>query len=115
MRIKELIAILKEVKGLRTDLKGQLRGIRSDFRSEITGLRDDMKAAKIDACSPKDALLILGLNNKRYLSYFCKDTVNLLTRRKGGSSYMYSRAQCTALEEKIRLGIVKVPQIRHLA
>lgn len=83
------------------------------MRKEITALRSDAKSVDIDACTPKEALLILGLNNRGYLFYF-SEKIGVLTRVKGGTSYLYSKTECKTLYTKIREGKITIPSTKHL-
>lgn len=62
--------------------------------------------------SPSRALEILGLNNTRYLTYFCKE--NLISRRKGGSGFVYYKDECIRLAGMIKSQKVPVPDLRSI-
>lgn len=87
--------------------------MQKDLLNEIKGLRKDLIAEKSDVCGPAAALVILGLNNKRLLTYFA-DELKILTRQPGGGSFLYYKEELQLLSKKIKSGDVIVPKIRHL-
>lgn len=95
-----------------TDLFKKLLESNNTLVREIKGLRSDLVSDKLDECEPKMALRILGLNNPRYLKYFID--IKLLTRRKGGTSYLYYKHELIPLSEKIKSQDVIVPAVKRL-
>ena len=79
---------------------------------ELQGLRTELKSAKAANCNPDEALMLLGLNNRCYLKYFIDQ--NLLTRRKGGKSFVYLRSECVELADKINRKLIPIPTVRQL-
>ena len=80
--------------------------------SELKEIKAVMRSEKVDTCDYKEALLLLGLNNRGYLKYFVE--CGLLSRRKGGKSFLYYKSECQELAEKIRERIVIVPTVREI-
>lgn len=79
---------------------------------ELRALRREITQRDIDTCGPKEALQILGLNNVQYLKHYLAE--GLLTRRKGGSGYVYYKSECHALAAKLKDNTVPVPKIRQI-
>lgn len=81
--------------------------------NEIRGLRQDIKSTGVDTCGTRDALIMLGVNNARILTYFHRE--GLLTRRggrKGGC--VYYKSELLALSASIRQGSVVIPKLNEI-
>lgn len=90
----------------------ELERLIKDLIIEIQGLRADLKPTYVDTCTPQEAMVLIGLNNRGYLKYFV-DQMHL-TRRKGGSSFLYFKSECLILNQKIKNGEVTVPIVRSI-
>ena len=63
-------------------------------------------------CTSQEALVILGVNNPRYLTYF--HTQNLLSRRPGKKGFSYSISELNELNNKIKNFQVRMPKASEL-
>lgn len=90
----------------------EIESLLKQVINELKGMRSELVSSKVDTCGPEEALMLLGLNNRGYLKYFIEH--GLLSRRKGGKSYLYFKSECTELAKKIKGKIVLVPQIREI-
>lgn len=81
---------------------------------EIASLRSQITkpTIEVDTCTPDEALKIIGLNNPRYLTYYTK--LGLLTRRKGGSGFIYYISECREIANKIKNKELMVLSIKEI-
>lgn len=79
---------------------------------KIESLESRLIKQQTDMCEPKEACAIIGVNNERYLTYFVKQ--NLLTRRKGGKSFLYYKAELTALASRLKHKEIVLPTTKAI-
>lgn len=80
--------------------------------AKVSSLESRLIKQQTDTCDPKEACAIIGVNNERYLTYFFKE--QLLSRRKGGRSYLYFRSELTNLAERIKTGQMVLPSVKSI-
>lgn len=83
-----------------------------EMLSEIKELRQITQKEKSDVCTSADALIMLGLNNTRYLTYYCK--LGVLSRRKGARGFVYVKREVRALAEKLNQNKISVPSVKQI-
>lgn len=84
----------------------------TELLHEIKGLKVQNSVGNVNTCTPEDALVILGYNNPRYLTYFFRK--GLLDRRRGGKGFLYFKSECKQLADAIRDRKVVVPNIKTM-
>lgn len=82
-----------------------------ELLKEIKALRNDYASSQLDTCGPKEASKILGVHNKVLIHFV---NIGLLTRRPGGSSFVFYKDELNLLQTKIKSGDVSVPRVRHI-
>lgn len=95
-----------------TELLEEQNKLLSSVLQQMKEMNDNLANREKDTCSPAEALKILNLNNPRYLKHFYM--LNLLNRRRGGSGWVYFKAECHALSEKFKSGALAVPSLREI-
>lgn len=80
--------------------------------NELRSIKNVLSKSEIDTCTPKEACILIGLNNTRYLTYYHGEGV--LNRRKGGNGYLYYKNECKQLADKIRLSQIVVPSLKEI-
>ena len=75
--------------------------------SAVKGLTLHASVGELTTCTPAEAMLIIGVNNPRYLTYFYRQ--NLLNRRRGGGRFLYFKAECRTIADRIALKQIVLP------
>lgn len=89
-----------------------LQGQISTLTQEVRELKSMLLHKDKVLCNSKEAMIILGVNNSRYLTYFYNQ--NLIDRRPGTKGYNYYKSELELLNQKIKEKMVMMPRTKEL-
>ena len=89
-----------------TETETIVKELRSEFKetldvlvSEIRGLRKELASDKTEWCDGDEAIILLGVKNKRILKTL--NDKHLLNRTRNGVTWKYKKSECRDLGQRI--------------